>query len=119
MLIRTSATHPNLSLPTPDSLHRLDLYLSPRTETSPRGQPIPLYHLVLIRLRDIRTLADTRTTRHEARIMSPDSLHLQLSIPGDPERFITIDLRTSTCGEENFRGPTGPTLPLEQLATLL
>lgn len=110
---------PSLSIPTPDGLLRADLYLSPRTEIGAYGRPIPLYRLVLIRLVDGRAIADTRKTRHEARILSHDPFQLELSVPGDSERFIAINLRASTCGEENFRGPIGPDVPLDQLHSIL
>lgn len=110
---------PHRSIPTTDGLLRADLYSIGNSKPGDRSRVVPLYHLVLVRLRDGRTIADTRKTRHEAWLVTPDAMLMELSIPGDSERHIGIDLRNSTCGEENFRGPTEADVPLDQLATLL
>ncbi len=110
---------PDRSIPTSDGLLRADLYLSGHSEPGARNRVVPLYHLVLVRLRDGRVMADTRKTRHEVWLVTPDGMLMELSIPGDSERHIGINMRNSTCGEENFRGPTDADVPLDQLATIL
>ena len=108
---------PTRSIHTADGRFRVDLHDAGATVPGGSGRRIPTYHLVLVRLADNRTIADTRRTGHTARIASNDAMLLEVDLPGD--RTIAIDLHTATCSPENYRGPIGPTEPLDRLAPLL
>ncbi|MCB9840339.1 MAG: hypothetical protein H6809_01640 [Phycisphaeraceae bacterium] len=108
---------PTRSVHTADARYRLDLFDTGATVPGAYARPIPTYHLVLVRLADNRTIADTRRASRTARIVSRDAMLIEIDLAGD--EVAAIDLHTSTCGLENYRGPTGPTLPLDRFASLL
>jgi len=107
----SDATH------TSDGLYRADFHVIAQPKVQRIGNPAPpFYHLVLIRLADNRAIADTRKTGHEAWLPTPNAMRFDINSPFAGDRHIAIDLTNSTCGEENFREPTGP---LADLRTLL